>query len=223
VIDEPYEVVAPALQAASHWCDILILHLNIKQCRLSRGDTLGVAIGRKYEQPVEDAYPVEFGYKVLAADADYLKVALDADSGPFGTRAYSIALEATRIDAGRSFVHMSYSYEYGLAARLAMEAYLHTLGSGKVGFSVTGHRPDGQPIHVEGLRGVLERNAMRYFLAIDVYLDSLKAPAAQQVEQRLRDWYAGTERYATQLHELERDEYLEMKRREIARQEKPEP
>jgi len=211
-------MVAPALQSASHWCDILILHLNVKQCRLSRGDALSVAIGRKYEQPVEDAYPVEFGYKTLAADADYLKVALDADSGPFGTRAYDITFEAARIDAGRSFVHMSYSYEYGLAARLAMEAYLHTLGSGKVGFSVVERRAGGQPVYVEGLRGVLERNAMRYFLAIDVYLDSLKAPPPEQLERRLRAWFDETERYATQLHEIERDEYLEMKRREVARQ-----
>jgi len=204
----------------AHWCDILILHLNVKQCRASRdsGDTLDVAIGRKFEQPVEQAYPVSFGYKLLAADADYLAVALNADSGPFGTHNYRLALEAVQIDAGRSFIHMSYSYEYGMAARLALEGYLLTLGRNKVGFSVVGHRADGQPEYIDGLRGVLERNAMRYFLAIDVYLDSLKAPPPEQLERRLRAWFAETERYSTQLHELERDEYLEMKRREIARQ-----
>ena len=34
----------------------------------------------------------------------------------------------------------------------------------------------------------------------------------------MHDWFAAIERYPLQLHELERDEYLSMKRRELARQ-----
>ena len=34
----------------------------------------------------------------------------------------------------------------------------------------------------------------------------------------LRDWFAATERYPRQLHELEQDEYLVMKRKEYQRQ-----
>ena len=48
--------------------------------------------------------------------------------------------------------------------------------------------------------------------------DSLGAPKAAQQDKRLRDWFAATERYATQLHELSEDEYLSMKQRELARQ-----
>jgi hypothetical protein len=59
---------------------------------------------------------------------------------------------------------------------------------------------------------------MRYFLCIDTYLGAYSAPAAEQVEKRLHDWYAATERYALQLHELEQNEYLEMKRKEVQRQ-----
>jgi len=42
-----------------------------------------------------------------------------------------------------------------------------------------------------------------------------------QVEQRLEAWFAGVERYPRQLHEIERAEYLAMKRREIQRQQMP--
>jgi hypothetical protein len=68
------------------------------------------------------------------------------------------------------------------------------------------------------MRGVAERNTMRYYLAIDAYLDSLAAPADQQVEKRLVSWFDATEKYPRQLHELTRDEYLHMKRDEVQRQ-----
>lgn len=218
-IDEPYALVGPAVQGAGNWCDILILHMNVKHCRSSAaGSTLAVRIGRKYDQPIDDAYAIDFRYRLESAGADYLRVALEADAGPFGTHGYRIALEAVPIDAGRTFLHLAYAYGYGVAARLAMEAYLHTLGRDKIGFSVAARRKDGAPIYVNGVRGVMERNAMRYFLAVDVYVDSLRAPPSQRIEKRLRDWYAQTERYPAQLHELELAEYLAMKRREIARQ-----
>jgi len=64
----------------------------------------------------------------------------------------------------------------------------------------------------------VERNTMRYYLAIDSYLGADSAPPAQQLEKRLRAWFDATERYARQLHEISRDEYMAMKRREIQRQ-----
>ncbi|MCY1378654.1 hypothetical protein D9M69_663090 [compost metagenome] len=66
--------------------------------------------------------------------------------------------------------------------------------------------------------GVVERNTMRYYLAIEAYLGTLSAPAPDRLEQRLNAWYAAVERYPLQLHDLERGEYLEMKHREIQRQ-----
>jgi hypothetical protein len=38
------------------------------------------------------------------------------------------------------------------------------------------------------------------------------------MEKRLRDWFAAAERYPRQLHEMEQDEYLDMKRKEHLRQ-----
>jgi hypothetical protein len=57
---------------------------------------------------------------------------------------------------------------------------------------------------------------MRYYLAIDAYLAALAAPPDERLEERLRDWFDSTERYALQLHELDQNAYLEMKRRECA-------
>lgn len=221
VAEQPYTVVGPALQGMDHWCDILMLHLNVKDCSWhgsGASSMLNVAIGRKFDQPLSDTHKGDFAYRVVASTHDYMQVQLNADSGPLGTKDYRIVLEATPIDAKTSFVHMSYSYGFGMAARIAMEGYLATLGRSKVGFSIVDHKSDGTPVYAGSVRGVIERNAMRYYLAIDAYLAALSLPAAEQPEKRIRSWIASVERYPKQLREMEPEEYLAMKRRELARQ-----
>ena len=221
VVAQPFGVVAPALQGMTHWCDMLIVHLNVKHCQpqgSGANSVLTLAVGRKFDQPIADAYKVAFAYRVAASSADFLRVQLLADEGPLGTSDYRIVLEAVPLDAKSSFVHMSYSYGQGMAARIAMQGYLATLGRDKVGFSVVGRKPDGAPIYVSNVRGLIERNTMRYYLAIEAFLGATDALPAEQAEQRMGDWYAATERYARQLHEMDRDDYLTMKRSEVARQ-----
>ena len=55
---------------------------------------LNMAVGRKFDQPIEDAYQLDFDYRVAAASADYLQVQLSADEGPLGTKNYRIPVEA---------------------------------------------------------------------------------------------------------------------------------
>lgn len=221
VAEQPFAVVGPALQGMDHWCDILMLHLNVKDCAWQgsgASSLLKVAIGRKFDQPVADAHKVEFAYRVVANSPDYVQVQLSADVGPLGTKNYHIVLEATPSDAKTSFVHMSYSYGFGLTAKLAMQAYLATIGRSKVGFSIVERKPDGTPVYTGNVRGVIERNAMRYYLAIDAYLAAVTLPPAEQPEKRIRGWVEAVERYPKQLHEMEPQEYLAMKRKELARQ-----
>lgn len=220
VVWHPFNVVEPALQAMSNWCDILILHINVKQCRI-RGSGLNgaieVAVGRKFDQPLSDTYPVDFAYHLDANEPDYLALHFDAGAGPMGTKNYQIVFEAIPLDRKSSFLHLSYSYGFDTMARVAMQVYLATLGRNKVGFSIVDHQADGTPVYVGDMRGVVERNTMRYYLAIEAYLASLQAPLADRPERRLHDWYDASERYQKQLHELTREDYLSMKRKEIAR------
>jgi hypothetical protein len=228
-IDYPFATVRAGLSNPDDWCDILILHVNTKYCRAapgSQGTILNVSIGRKYDAPLEQAYRVGFDYRVAAQTADYLQVRLNADAGPYGTHDYRIMLEAIPLEHGRSFIHFSYAFSYGYAGRLALQAYLATIGQNKVGFAVVGKRADGKPAYIHGLRGMVERNTMRYYLAVEAFLGAVSAPRQQRLEQRLREWFAGIERYPRQLHEMERQEYLDMKRHEYLRQQsdlKPPP
>jgi len=221
IVDYPFSTTEGALTGPEQWCDILILHLNTKFCRVSKagpGKVLNVAIGRKFDQPLDKAYRVDFAFDVVAGTPNYLKVKLDADTGPLSTRNYRIALEAIPLESGRSFIHLTYSYTYGLAGRLALQTYLGTVGSRKVGFTVVGTQSDGKPRHVGGLRGVVERNSMRYYLAIEAFLGAISVSPPARFEKRLHDWFDAVERYPLQLHEMERSDYLAMKRKEYLRQ-----
>ncbi len=221
VLDHPFQTVSNALKEPSGWCDVLILPFNTKYCRPVESDNapaLHVRIGRKYDQPVENAYKLDFAWRPVASTPEYFESRLNAGNGPLGTKDYRIAVSAIPLDGGRTFMHLSYSYGYGMAGRMAMQAYLSTRGSDKVGFTITGKDGNGDPIYIGGMRGAIERNAMRYYLAIDAYLASLRAPADQQLEKRIRTWFDATERYSRQLHEMDRATYVAMKRGEYERQ-----
>ncbi|MEO4046029.1 hypothetical protein AAFN46_02915 [Pseudomonas sp. CAU 1711] len=220
-VAQPFGLVGPALQGIGNWCDMLILHLNVKACYAAgpaADAMLRLHLGRKFDQSLAEAYAFEFRYRLAAAEPGYLRVELEAAHGPLATRDYRIVLEVLALDEQRSFLHLSYAYAYGALARIAMQGYLATVGRNKVGFSVVGVDADGQPRLQGNMRGVVERNAMRYYLAIEAYLGALALPAPARLEQRLQGWYAGAERYALQLHEMERAAYLAMKHREVLRQ-----
>ncbi len=209
VVSQPYALMREQLQRPAAWCEILMLHINTKQCVVS-GNALAVHIGRKHDQPLGEAYRVAFTLKPQAVSDEYLDVRLGADTGPFSTHDYRMQLQAIPLaDGSKTFLHLRYSYGYGLAAKLAMQGYLATLGAGKVGFT-----KNGSSGYIGGLRGAIERNTMRYYLAIDAYLAS---PGAQQRARRLETWFTATELYAKQLHEVERADYLVMKQNEFRR------
>ena len=220
VIDQPLEAILPALRSPTRWCDILLLHLNVKDCK-SRGSeanaVISMAVGRRHDQALESAQRIDFVFHVASNAADHLAATMSAETGPFGTRNYRISVGAVAIDAKRSYLHFAYSYSLGAVARLSLQTYLATVGSSKVGFTVVERDAEGRPVYIDGLRGIIERNAMRYFLAIEVALKGGPPSSPDQTLAQVRAWFDGTERYARQLHELTRDEYVAMKLKEIAR------
>jgi hypothetical protein len=221
VVNHPFATAGPALNQPYQWCDILILHLNTKYCRASTSNDktiLHVIVGKKFDQPLADAYRVDFMFQVSARTATYQRVTLRAAEGPLGSSDYLIVLEAAPSDDGRTIVHLAYSYSFGMAGRLATLAYLGTAGRNKVGFTVVGAPTDGLPQYIGGIRGVVERNTMRYYLAIEAFLGALSVQPKSRMEKSLLDWFAASERFPRQLHEMEQGEYMAMKRKEYARQ-----
>ena len=221
VLDHPYEALDRSLKNPQDWCAILILPFNTKYCHpVGNGNAtaLMMRIGRKADQPVDDAYKLQFDMRPVASGPDYFESRLTAAQGPVGTRDYRITLEAIPLEGKRTFMHLSYTYAAGGMGRFAMQAYLSTAGANKVGFSVVGKDANGEPMYIGGVRGAIERNVMRYYLAIDAHLASLAAPPERQVDRRIETWFDSTERYARQLHEMDRAQYVSMKKNEVERQ-----
>lgn len=221
VVDYPFTTFNSAFNSPAQWCDAFILNINIKYCHSTSkqdGDGLMLNIGKKYSQPLADTYRVEFKYREMVTTPGYFTAELNAKNGPLSTYDYRILIEAIPLKDGHTFMHFTYAYSFGLTGRLAMQTYLITTGKDKIGFTVTGNQSDGQPEYIKGIRGVVERNTMRYYLAIDAYLAALASPAENQFEKSLQYWYTSSDQYARQLHEVERNEYLLMKRSEYLRQ-----
>ncbi len=211
----PFEQVAPVLTDPSAWCDIVPLSYNIKACTWreeATGTVLSFYLGLKRYQAPEAATRCDYRFVVAEASRESLRVTLQADEGPLGIRDSRIVLDAAPSGAGTS-LRMVSSYRPSLRSQLLTDGYLATAGRQKVGFTVVDTGPGG-PEYIGGIRGVVERNAMRYYLALRAYFETRRLPESERFEARLRAWLAQIEAYRRQLYELEKEEYLAVKRRE---------
>ncbi len=65
---------------------------------------------------------------------------------------------------------------------------------------------------------MLERNVVRYLLALRAFMQTHAIVGLEGMRTRAAIWYDATERYAEQLHEVERDDYLRDKEKEYEHQ-----
>ena len=222
IFDYPFSSVVNMLKVPANWCDIVSLHLNVKACTYKEvpgAELLTFYIGRKVYQPPEDARQVLYRYRIVDQQKGYLDIILHADTGPFGTKGHRMRFEALPLNGGRTFVHVSYAYSDSAALRLAAKVYFATLGRSKVGFTVTGTDGSGKPVYIGGPRGSIERNAVRYYFAIQTFMNSMRYPEETRFSMRISEWYDLTSRYRKQLFELEKKEYLTFKTSEHKNQE----
>jgi hypothetical protein len=221
IFDYPFKSVADSLNIPSNWCDIVSLHPNVKACTYEEEDStwfLTFYIGRNISQSLEDTHQVLCRYQNVDQQPEYQDIVLAADNGPFGTRDHKMRFEAIPIDEGRTFVHVSYSYSDSSALRLATNAYFSTFGRKKVGFTVIGTDKDDAPLYIGGPRGAVERSAIRYYFAIQSFMDTLPSPEDHRFGLRINQWYDFTTQFRTQLFDQEKTEYLKVKTSEHASQ-----
>ena len=205
-----------ALTDPAHWCELLTLLPNIRQCRAAADDRqLTLWFARRFDEPPADTHPVRFDMRTRALRGAHLEVVLEAPKGPLGTSDYRVELGAVPVDKERVFLHVRYGYAYGLSARIAAGAYLATGGRDKVGFTVVASPTAAAPEYIGGLRGAVERNAMRLYLVIEAYLEALDGSVAQRRDRSLRIWLDAIARYPRQLAEADPSAYLEAKRQRL--------
>ena len=216
IIEHRFEEVKAVLTSPASWCEFAPLHSNVKACTFqnhSDETLLTLYIGRRYYQSPEDASSQPYQFAVHTGEPGFLSVALSASKGIFGTTAHRWQLEAAGVD-GRTVVALRSSYVPSVLTRVMTAVYLATVGRNKVGFSREVAGPSESPRYVQGFRGLVERNVMRYYLAFEAFLDMQSLPAPHQFEASINAVYDMMEQYPTQLHDIEKAEYLDAKRRE---------
>jgi hypothetical protein len=221
IFDYPFASISNSLKVPSNWCDIVFLHPNIKACtyrELPDNWLLTFYPGSKEYHFPEEKRHVKYHYRVVAQQQGYLDINLIADAGPFGTKDHRMRFEALPLDGKRTYVHVSYSYSDSAVLRLATKIYFASLGRGKVGFTVTGTDSDGNPVYIGGPRGALERNAVRYYFAIQSFMNTLNYPEESRFSMRISEWHDRTTRFRRQLFDLDKTEYLSFKTAEHTNQ-----
>jgi hypothetical protein len=216
IFDFPFSSVVNVLKVPANWCDIVSLHPNIKACTYREQPNdwlLTFYLGSKAYQPLVDTRHVISHYRSIDRKG-YLDIILNADAGPFGTKDHRMRFEALPLDGVRTFVHVSYAYSDSVALRLMAKIYFATLGRGKVGFTVTGTDGNGNPVYIGGPRGAVERSAVRYYFAIQSFMNTLRYPEESRFSMRTSEWYDLTTRYRKQLFDLDKKDYLTFKAKE---------
>jgi hypothetical protein len=222
IFDHPFSSVNSVLKLPANWCDIVALHPNVKTCtyrELPGAWRLTFYLGRKVYQSPEDARQVIYHYLNSEHRQGYLDIVLRADEGSFGTRDHRMRFEAMPLDGDRTFVHVSYEYSDNIALRLAEKLYFSTLGRGRTGFTVTGTDSRGTPVYISGPRGALERNAVRFYFAVESFMDTLPYPEEIRFSMGAGIWYDHTDRFRKQLFDMGKKDYLTFKKKEHKNQE----
>lgn len=219
LLQTPFDKISSALSQVNNWCDIMPLHFNIKACTYqikADNQTITIYSGRKIYQAPEDSYKMTYQFVVLNQDESQLSLRLIADRGPLSTSDYLIELFAIPVDEG-TLLHIHTSYRSSFLSSTLTRLYLSTLGRNKVGFSLV--QEDGEFHPVQGMKGVIERNVMRYHLAIKSFLGTQSPSIDSQLEARLASWFAQNNHYS-QLYEMDESDYLKIKRKEWSNQQK---
>lgn len=210
-----FERTRALLASPVAWCDIVLLHFNVKACvpGTDRGHArLSVYHGGKRSLGAEEGAALRYSFAVETR-ASRLAVMLRADRGSLGTRDHRLRLVASPAGAARTAVRFDYAFEASGWARQVLRAYLATAGRHKCGFSVV--EDDGERHCVRGVRGILERNAVRYYYAMIAVLEG-QAAAPGDAAWRARRWFDLTETQPRQLREMSREEYLATKLPQLA-------
>ena len=215
ILDHPISAFKAHLSSKESWCEIIFLHFNIKSCVLmpdtEEGFRVAIYSGRLYYQPPEDVNRNDYQFSRFDVSDNDLNMELHGPDGPFGTRNYRISIAASAIGE-QTLVRVGYSVDINWMTRLAQRVYFASAGRHRVGFT---HEDDGEL--VRGVRGMIERNTMRFYLALEAFMET---PDLAAYPERLRAWHMLTEQYPRQLQELDLDTYLGYKAKERRDQER---
>ena len=217
IFDHPFSSMTNVLKVPANWCDIVSIYPNVKACTasdLSGAWQLTLYLGTKGYQPPDETRQVTYRFRYEDQQQEQMDIILHSDEGPFGTKDHKLRFAALPLDRDKTFVLVRYAYRDSAALRLVTKIYFATIARHLTGFTVSGTDRHGNPVSIGGPRGAVERSAVRYYNAIQSFLNTWRSPAEKRFIMSLNEWYALSRRYGKKLLDIDKEEYFAAKTRE---------
>lgn len=180
---------------AQGWCIVARLVPDVRECR-PWTDGMGLELTLQSGDGTQRTQPHTIRHTRLD---DEIRSTLIAKQAPLGVTDAGLRLTASG-NASAVTLTVEYGYQSSLRSRLATRAYLSGSAGARPGISEE-PGPEGDPVLVSGLRGLVERNAMRYFLALVSALEHTGP------EQAVSAWLRAASRFEADLVEQDETAY----------------
>ncbi|MGW8247454.1 MAG: hypothetical protein ACWGOV_05020 [Acidiferrobacterales bacterium] len=207
--------VAAVLAKPGSYCDFLPLMFNVKGCVITDFNPVTrikfYVAGKHYTSPIT-SYRIHAVFRLVGRTPDKIRVRLEADPDTPGKSDYDVDLMAIPLD-GETLMYLESRFAPGRITRMATNTYVNVFARDKPGFTEI-QEPGGKKKLITGFPAVIERSSVRAYFALKAYMLNHHLPPAKRFDACLNTWYDLNQPYKKQLYELERDQYLQIKRRE---------
>ena len=207
--------VSAVLAKPGSYCDFLPLLFNVKTCVITELNPVTrmkfYVAGKHYTPPIT-SYRIHAVFRLVDRTPDKIRVRMEADPDTPGKSDYGVDLVAIPLD-GETLMYLKSRYAPGRITRMATNTYVNVFARDKPGFTEI-QEPGGKKKLITGFPAVIERSSVRAYFALKAYTLNYHLPPDKRFEACLKTWYDLNQPYKKQLYELERDQYLQIKRRE---------
>lgn len=212
----PFDEVAAVLSDPLAYCEFLPLLFNVKSCVVTERASIDkiryYVAGKNYTPPLT-SYRLNTTYQVVQRRPNLLHVLMQADRDGLGASTYRVDLMITP-RGKETLISVESLYAPGRLTRAATHTYVNLFARNKPGFTLVKSGKKGTQQYITGFPAIIERSVVRSYLALSAYLGTKNVTDGGRLDAQLQRMYSLNQPYRTQLYEMERDEYLAIKRRE---------
>lgn len=212
--------VSAVLSRPQSYCDFLPVMFNVKGCVITRihpNAQIKYYVAGKHYTPPLTSFRIHSRFRIIEKRKDFLEIMMEADEDSVGKSRYHVLLKVVPIE-NQALVSIESVYAPGRLTRMATYTYIKVFARNKPGFTKITVSGDGEQRYITGFPAIIERSIVRSYFALKAHLMSQHLPTGKRHEARLQSWYDLNLPHKLQLYELDRDQYLQIKRKERVNQ-----
>ncbi len=216
LIPYSFNKVASELSKPQSYCEFLPLMFNVKGCVVTETSPvtrIKYYVAGKYYTPPIASIRIKSVFRIIESRKDFLQIIMEDDGDSQGTTKYHVLLKIVPMK-NQTLIYIESLYAPGRLTRMATKTYVSMFARNKPGFTKLKVSGGGETQFITGFPAIIERSIVRSYFALKAYLQNQHVPPARRHEARLQSWYNLNLPHRKQLYELERKQYLAIKRRE---------